>query len=122
MLLNNLFTYDHLSGEDVSSLRFKVNINASSEIFQGHFPDNPITPGACQLEMVKEVLSDYLGQKVGFDSITDLKFISMWIPNESEEVFMDISAKSSETGYKVKASIYTESTTYFKLRGNADVG
>lgn len=122
MLLNNLYTYDHLSGEDVSSLKFKVNIDGSNEIFQGHFPDNPITPGVCQMEMVKEILTDYLGQNVIFGSIADMKFISMWIPNESEDVFMDISAKSSDTGYKIKASIYTESTTYFKLRGNANVG
>ena len=121
MLLNTLYTYEHLEGEALASLKFRVNTQANHEIYNGHFPDNPITPGVCQMQMVKEILSDHLGQNLFFNSVSDMKFISMWVPNESEAVFMDISAKDFEEGYKIKASIYTDSCVYFKLRGKADV-
>lgn len=121
MLLNTLYTYEHLEGEALASLKFKVNIKANHEIFQGHFPDNPITPGVCQMQIVKEILGDHLGQSLFFNSIFDMKFISMWVPNESEAVFVDISAENFEKGYKIKASIYTDTCVYFKIRGKANV-
>ena len=119
MLLNTLYTYEHLEGDVSASLKFKVNIQANHEIYKGHFPDNPITPGVCQMEMVKEILSDHLGQNLFFNSVSDMKFISMWVPKGSESVFMDISANAYEDGYKIKASIYTDTCVYFKLRGKA---
>lgn len=121
MLLNKLYTYEHIEGEAIASLKFKVNIKVNHEIYEGHFPGNPITPGVCQMEMVKEIFSDYLGKNLFFNSVSDMKFITMWVPNELEDVFMDISAKDFEEGYKIKASIYTDKGVYFKLRGKADV-
>ena len=121
MLLNTLYTYEHLKGEDSTLLKFKVKIQANHKIFKGHFPNNPITPGVCQMQMVKEILSDHLGQSLFFNSISDMKFISMWVPNESEAVFIDISAEYFDKAYKIKAKIYTDTCVYFKLRGKADV-
>lgn len=121
MLLNKLYTYEQLESELPSTLRFKVNINAGHEIFEGHFPGNPITPGVCQMEMVKEILSDHLSEDLFFNSISDVKFISMWEPKESELVFMDITLKITEDIYKINAKIYGDSVIYFKLRGNANV-
>ena len=91
MLLNTLYTYEHLEGEALSSLKFKVNIQANHEIFKGHFPDNPITPGVCQMQMVKEILSDHLGQNLFFNSVSDMKFISMWVPKETAELKIRLS-------------------------------
>ncbi|MDM8158656.1 hypothetical protein QUH73_02380 [Labilibaculum sp. K2S] len=121
MLLNKLYTYEQVESELPSTLKFKVSINAGHEIFDGHFPGNPITPGVCQMEMLKEILSDHLSQDLFFNSISDMKFISMWAPKESELVFMDIAFKMTEDVYKINAKIYGESTVYFKLKGNANV-
>ncbi|BAX82451.1 hypothetical protein [Labilibaculum antarcticum] len=121
MLLNKLYTYEQVESELPSTLKFKVSINAGHEIFEGHFPGNPITPGVCQMEMVKEILSDHLSQDLFFNSISDMKFISMWEPKESELVFVDIAHKMTEDVYKINAKIYGESTVYFKLKGNANV-
>jgi 3-hydroxyacyl-[acyl-carrier-protein] dehydratase len=121
MLLNKLYTYEQVESELPSTLKFKVSINAGNEIFEGHFPGNPITPGVCQMEMVKEILSDHLSQDLFFNSISDMKFISMWEPKESELVFMDIAIKMTEDVYKINAKIYGESTVYFKLKGSANV-
>ncbi|PCH71687.1 MAG: hypothetical protein COC06_00105 [Bacteroidales bacterium] len=121
MLLNKLYTYEQVEGELPSTLKFKVSINVDHEIFEGHFPGNPITPGVCQIEMLKEIFSDHLGQDLFFNSISDVKFISMWVPKESEPVFMDIVLKTTENGYKINAKIYDDSLVYFKLKGIANV-
>lgn len=69
------------------------------------------------MEMVKEVLSDFLGEKLFYRSVSDMKFINMWIPDDSEQVYLDVVKNEFEDGYKIRASIYAENKTYFKLRG-----
>ena len=122
MLLNNLYTYEKLEGEGISSLKFRIYIQPSHEIFTGHFPGNPITPGVCQLEMVKEIFGDYVGKSVGFNHVSNMKFINMWVPNDSEPVFLDLTATENETGYHMNASIYSAREVYFKIKGNIHVG
>jgi 3-hydroxyacyl-[acyl-carrier-protein] dehydratase len=117
MLLNKLFTYKLHEGDSISSLKFSIIINENHEIFKGHFPGNPITPGVCQMEMVKEVLNDFLGKDLFYRSVSDMKFINMWIPNDSELVYLDLTINEFEDGYKIKACIYTDILTYFKLIG-----
>lgn len=117
MLLNHLYTYKHLEGDSSSLLKFEINIRGDHEIFKGHFPENPITPGVCQMEIVKEIFSDYIGKELFFRSVTDMKFINLWIPVESEPVYLDLATTEFEKGYKIKAVIYTDNKTYFKLRG-----
>lgn len=122
MLLNNLYTYEKIAGEDISSLKFRIYIHSENEIFTGHFPGNPITPGVCQLEMVKEIFGDYLNKSVCIHSVSNMKFINMWVPNDSEPVFMDLSATENELGYHMNASIYSDREVYFKIKGSIHVG
>lgn len=98
-------------------LKFKIEIVGNHSIFEGHFPGNPVMPGVCQMEIVKEVMSSYFGKELVFNSVADMKFINMWLPNEANHVFLDISTDDIENGFKIKASIYSDSKTYFKLRG-----
>ena len=34
-------------------LEAEISIDAKHAIYEGHFPNNPVTPGVVQLEMVK---------------------------------------------------------------------
>ena len=121
MLLNNLYTYELLEGNSISSLKFRIHIRADHEIFKGHFSGNPITPGVCQMEMVKEIFSDYLGRDLFLNSVSDVKFIAMWVPDESESVYLELTAINEPEGYKIRANIATDKEVYLKLRGNIHV-
>lgn len=57
LLKNDFFEIeklDHSTGLIASTIK----INASHTIFDGHFPNNPITPGVVQLQITKEILED----------------------------------------------------------------
>jgi 3-hydroxyacyl-[acyl-carrier-protein] dehydratase len=117
MLLNDLFTYSELEESSVSLLKFKIEISVNHAVFDGHFPGNPVMPGVCQMEIVKEVMCSYFKKELVYNSVSDMKFINMWLPNEAKHVFLDISTDTIENGFKLKASIYSDTKTYFKLRG-----
>jgi 3-hydroxymyristoyl/3-hydroxydecanoyl-(acyl carrier protein) dehydratase len=40
----------------VGSISAVLDINRDCEIFKGHFPGQPIAPGACMLQIVKDIL------------------------------------------------------------------
>ena len=58
--LNNLY---HIVSKDVvdASIRYNIHLDASHFIYQAHFPDEPITPGVCIIQIAKELLEEHLG-------------------------------------------------------------
>ena len=117
MLLNNLFTYKVIESHSLSSLKFQIFIRPDHSIFKGHFPGMPVTPGVCQMEIVKEIFSDYLGVNLTYSSVSNIKFISVWIPNETDSVFMDLSAVDEKVDFSINASIYSNNEVYIKVKG-----
>ena len=59
MLINDFFQIQNIDSLP-NSIEAKIELNASHQIFDGHFPNNPITPGVIQLQIVKELLEFHL--------------------------------------------------------------
>jgi 3-hydroxyacyl-[acyl-carrier-protein] dehydratase len=96
----------------------KVSINPQSEIFQGHFPGQPVVPGACMLQLVKDVLEDGLKKPLQMVKAEQLKFISMLVPGDEKEIILDIVYKISEDGnLKITAKLSTGDLVCFKFQG-----
>ena len=47
---------------DADNHVFEVKLNANHEIYAAHFPGNAITPGACTLQMVAEMVQETTGK------------------------------------------------------------
>ena len=64
MLRNDFYTI--VSWENISENSFfvTITINKNHAIFDGHFPQNPIVPGVCMLQMVKDLMEDELNKSI----------------------------------------------------------
>ena len=89
---NELFKVDKLEHTD-NIIKADVSINQNCSIFKGHFPGQPVVPGACMLQLVKEVLEDALGQSLQIQKAGNLKFIAMVDPVKTVSVQLEISYK-----------------------------
>lgn len=58
----------------------QVRLNPDHEIFEGHFPGNPVTPGACMIQMVKELTEGILGYKLRMKQASNVKFMALINP------------------------------------------
>jgi len=97
----------------------KISINAQSEIFKGHFPDQPVVPGACMLQLIKDVLEDAIQKPLQLVKAEQLKFITMLVPSNEQELVLDISCKILEGGnIKVNAKLTLGDITCFKFQGS----
>lgn len=81
--------YDILqSDQDGYTIRF----NASHPIFSGHFPEYPVVPGACVVQIAEELAALTYGHLIRFTAIHDLKFRQPITPDQ--EITISISKKA----------------------------
>lgn len=81
MLRNELYTVVSSRMGD-GEAEFVLRLDAASEIYKVHFPGNPITPGACLLQIAKELASDIAGREMYVRLIKNIKFIAPVIPGD----------------------------------------
>lgn len=97
----------------------QITINPQSEIFKGHFPNQPVIPGACILQLVKDVLEDGLKKPLQMVKAEQLKFILMLVPGKEQDLILDISFKILEDGnFKAVAKLTAGGMVCFKLQGS----
>jgi 3-hydroxyacyl-[acyl-carrier-protein] dehydratase len=105
MLKDNFYTLQETSTDTDGCYVCKVRWNASHEIYQAHFPGNPITPGACIVQIAKE-LSEWLnGYLLMITEIKNLKFLNVIIPHEFPEVNFQLAFTCNEEDKTLSAKI-----------------
>jgi 3-hydroxyacyl-[acyl-carrier-protein] dehydratase len=95
----------------------KVSMNPDAEVYKGHFPGQPVAPGACLTQMVKEVVNEISGQEMRLTEAQQIKFLATVNPITCPELTLDLTINQSEAGLKMKCTAKDETTSYFKISG-----
>jgi 3-hydroxyacyl-[acyl-carrier-protein] dehydratase len=114
MLKNDFYTCHNELAEG-NQISCQVVYNAGHAIFNGHFPGNPVVPGVCMIEMVKELLQEQVQERLLLRSSGNIKFLNLITPEISP--FIKIDWKKTDDGYQVKAVLNNETTVFFKFDG-----
>jgi 3-hydroxyacyl-[acyl-carrier-protein] dehydratase len=110
----NILQIQHLEGSITASL----NINPNSKILKGHFPGQPVVPGACMLQVVKEVLESALNDTLRLKKADHLKFMSLIEPGNNQTVQLEITYREIEEGdIFATAKLFAGEIVCFKLQG-----
>ena len=116
MLYPTLFTFTDLQAEG-DKLKTTIKFNAGHSIFKGHFPGQPVLPGVCMMQMVKEMTEVYIGKKIRLLKARELKFLSFINPAEQASIQMELSIKTTDDGIKVDARLINGTILFFKFSG-----
>ncbi len=84
----------HKESKTDTTFIFKAILNPSHNIFEGHFPDTPVVPGVCTMDMVKRCCCEVLNEEVRFDYIKEVKFLATILPTEHRELEVVIEFKA----------------------------
>jgi len=117
---DEIFRVDKLDHSD-NLIKADISINPKSLIFKGHFPGQPIVPGACMLQVVKEVLEDALGQSLQIHKAGNLKFIAMIDPLKTASVQLEITYKFSNDAVSITGKLSNGEQVCFKCSAIAGV-
>lgn len=108
---------DAISEILISSYSVTISLDPEHPIYGGHFPGNPVVPGACQLRMITEIVSEIAGKKLKLLEADTIKYLSMINPNEHPKLTVDCILKQNEQGaIRVTASISDNDVVFFKCK------
>jgi 3-hydroxyacyl-[acyl-carrier-protein] dehydratase len=94
-----------------------LGINKNSAIFEGHFPGQPVVPGACMVQLVKDVLCGALDANIILKKAASIKFISMITPDSNPAPQLIVTYKLIDNGdISVNAKITIDDVACFKLQ------
>ncbi|MEO8172574.1 MAG: 3-hydroxyacyl-ACP dehydratase [Sediminibacterium sp.] len=116
MLNNDLYTVDSITKEEGSSTAV-IRLNVLHPIFAGHFPGEPVLPGACMLQMIKEMMEMATGHSIQLQKANHIKFIALIDPTKNDLLQINLAHIISEEGLVVTATLLREDTVCLKFNG-----
>lgn len=117
MLKDTLYTLQTLQNSD-NAIYATLLLNPTNEIFSGHYPEQPVLPGACALQMIQEVMEIAFDQCVQLIKANSMKFLSMINPENDPVLQLKVSYQEVEKlQIKVTATLTVGQTVSFKLQG-----
>ena len=85
-------------------------------IFKGHFPGNPVTPGVCMMQIIKELSQEILGSSLILKSSSNVKFMALINPEINPKLKLELDFTGDvETEIKVKNTTFFDETVALKL-------
>ena len=114
ILKDDFFTIEN---QNISNgkAEFRVKLNAGSFIYQAHFPNQPITPGVCLIQMAVELFSAVKGKKFRIKILKNVKFTAVISPLEFPEVDFVIEFAQHEIDWQLKVLIKDAETVFAKM-------
>lgn len=103
---------------DTRSFLSEIRINPGHEIFRGHFPGNPVVPGVCQVQMIRETIEAVTGLAGTLLDADNIKFLSVIIPDESILLELECKLHGADpvlTG--VTATLRSPDSIHLKFKG-----
>ena len=75
MLLDNFYTILSSESSDSTIWTIQIKLNPGHPVYQGHFPEHPVVPGVCLLQLIKECVEDIRQQKLQVTQVSSCKFL-----------------------------------------------
>lgn len=107
-LLPDFYHVEHIRSLPNNVYVAEVRLNPAHPIFDGHFPDNPVAPGVCMMQIVKE-LTETVEQKILFlVRASNVKFTALINPEKNALLQFEF-----EISYDKEGQVKVKNTTTF---------
>lgn len=119
MFLNSLYQIKQILTEgNGSKFSVIIELSPSHEIFNGHFPGNPILPGVCIVQILKEILMGQLDNKLILNYASSIKYLSVINPGVNSIIIFEVELmEMRDDNIFCSVSIYFESVVFCRFKG-----
>ena len=116
ILKNDFYTITSLTADNEIA-EASLELNPAHPIFEGHFPGQPVVPGVCMVQMIKEILETVTGKTLMLKQSDHIKFLSVINPAEAKPVQASVKFSERENDeLHVVASLSCEERICLKLK------
>ena len=98
-----------------NQLKAIIELNPEHEVFKGHFPNNPVTPGVCMLQILKELTEQATNTNLFIKDCSNVKFMALINPETNPILAITIDINPLEENFKIKASASFDETVALKV-------
>jgi len=114
MLIEGFYSINSIEKTE-GGFKAAILLNKNHPIFKGHFPGNPVTPGVCMIQIIKELTVEFVGKALFLSSCSNIKFMTIINPEINPELRLSIDISARENEVKIKNETYFGDTTALKL-------
>lgn len=116
--LNELYVVRTSHSGSVNKLTVQIEINSAHPIFSGHFPGNPVLPGAATLQILKEIVAEHTRQRIILSRAANIKYLSFINPEKTNIIDFDIDLNKTGTDLlSCNATIHNKDTVFCSFKG-----
>jgi len=115
-LQNDYFKIDSRVAEGDDTL-FGITLQPEYCVYAGHFPGNPVSPGVCNIQMIKECAEQLAGKRFFLGYISQCRLSAVITPQTTPHLQIRMQLSEVEDMYKVRATVYDDTTTYIDFKG-----
>ena len=120
ILLNDFFTIQELS-QTADSAKAMIAIDPAHAIFTGHFPGQPVVPGVCMMQIVKEIVETVTGKRTNMGTVQEMKFLALIDPLKNNLIHVEVMCTTDNTdSIQVSATMAGAGVLHFKFKGRLD--
>lgn len=115
MLNNDLYTISGFE-DQTGVLNCTLQLNAAHKIFEGHFPGQPVLPGVCMLQIIKELTEKATGKKLFLTEAAQCKFLSMADPVKTPSLIAAVHYRQTDAAtITINGTLKSGTATFFKI-------
>lgn len=115
MLIPNLYIIKNTEKIDENNFKVQIELNPNHQVFEGHFPNNPITPGVCMMQIIKEVTEGFVLKDLFLSKVSNVKFMATINPFINPILDLSLNVVCENNEVKVKNSSFFETTNALKF-------
>lgn len=117
MLLDNFYKIIHIEEKEDGKREIEIELNPGHALYQGHFPGQPVVPGVCTLQIIKESAEQIVNRPLQYAQIASSKFLSAVNPLETQLLCLSIQLKETEEALlKLQAEGICNGKEFIKLK------
>jgi 3-hydroxyacyl-[acyl-carrier-protein] dehydratase len=96
-------------------IEYSIRLDARHPIYNDHFPNNPITPGVCIIETIKELVADHISASLFLYEITKVRYFKTINPIDNADIDISMTLADENSSCNVSATVFSGETVFAKL-------
>lgn len=120
MLIKDYYTIEEETATEEGRL-FRVRLNPDCTVYQGHFPEEPVSPGVCNIQMLKELAEQTAGEQLFLHNLQLCRLTTLIAPQTHPTMEAAISLSSQGESYKLRASLSHNGETCLEMKAELSI-
>lgn len=115
MLIKDYYTIEGTSQQEGAYI-FHIRLNPECSVYQGHFPSEPVSPGVCNIQMIKELAEQIADRSLFMSNLQLCRLTTLVTPQAHPTMVATLVMEEKEGTYKLRATLGKEGETYLELK------